>query len=66
MIDYPHFMRFYNNILWKNIISKSDNELVKRVYMTQKDDPSHGDYVTLIGDDFKNIGISYPIFSKRK
>ena len=38
------------------IVTRDDEELTKRVYLTQKQNPSPGDFVKLIEEDFKTIG----------
>ena len=38
------------------IITRSDCELTKRVYLAQKESPVKGDYYKLVEDDFKIIG----------
>ena len=42
-----------------NILSREDSELVKRVYVTQRDNPTSGDFVELVKRDLDNIGIDY-------
>ena len=37
-------------------MTRDDEELTKRVYLTQKQNPSPGDFVKLIEEDFKTIG----------
>ena len=41
------------------VITRADSELVKRVYMAQKESPSKGDFVNLVKADFDFIGITY-------
>ena len=41
------------------IITRADSELVKRVYMAQKEKPSPGDFIHLVKSDFEFIGISF-------
>ena len=41
------------------IIPGADNELIKRVFMTQNESPSQGDFVNLLRSDFEFIGIIY-------
>jgi hypothetical protein len=38
------------------IVTREDEELTKRVYLAQKSNPSPGDFVKLIENDFKTIG----------
>ena len=40
------------------ILNRSDNELLKRVYLAQLDNPSPGDFVNLVETDCKKIGIT--------
>ena len=41
------------------IITRVDNELIKRVFMTQKESPSQGDFVNLVRSDLDYVGITY-------
>ena len=38
------------------ILTRDDNELIKRVYKTQKSNPSSGDFVKLVESDLETIG----------
>ena len=40
-----------------NILSREDSELVKRVYITQRDNPTSGDFVDLVKSDLEDINI---------
>ena len=40
-----------------NILNREEKELVKRIYKEQKNNPSKGDFVELIKEDFKNAKI---------
>jgi hypothetical protein len=42
----------------KNIIDRNDNELIKKVYYAQKENPSKGDFVTLVKKDLESIGMT--------
>ena len=42
-----------------NILNKSSNELIHRVYLAQRDNPTKGDFVELVKADLENIGIDY-------
>ena len=41
------------------IITRADIELIKRVYMAQKNSPSKEDFVNLVRSDFEFIGVTY-------
>ena len=41
------------------ILTRADKELIKRIYIAQKESPSNGDFVNLMKSDFEYI--SYPI-----
>ena len=43
------------NYLWE-VISRNDEELVKRVFIAQSEKPSPGDFVNLVATDFESIG----------
>ena len=40
----------------REILTRDENELVKRVFSVQQTNPSPGDYVTIVENDFKRIG----------
>lgn len=42
-----------------NILNKSSNELIHRVYLAQRDNPTKGDFVELVKADLERIGIDY-------
>ena len=39
------------------ILSREDNETIKKIYTKQKEDKTRGDWVTLLEADFQFIGI---------
>ena len=41
-----------------NILQKSDNEMIKKIYKTQKENPSLGDFSEIIKDDKKTISLN--------
>ena len=43
----------------KHIMSRSENELLKKVFNAQKENPTKGDFVKLVDDDLKMIGLKY-------
>jgi hypothetical protein len=43
----------------KHILKMLDGELIKKVFLAQKDPPTSGDFVELVLKDLKNIGITY-------
>ena len=43
----------------RTILMKDDGELVKRMYRAQQNNPSPGDFVELLKNDFQNIEESY-------
>ena len=42
-----------------HILGREDGELVKRVFITQRDNPTSGDLVELVKKDLEDIGIVY-------
>ena len=42
----------------KHILNMHDGELIKKVFLAQKDQPTSGDFVELVLKDLKNIGIT--------
>ena len=52
-----------------NILNRNDEELVKRVYKAQKDNPTQGDFICLVKKDLENMGEVFKeedIMSKNK
>jgi hypothetical protein len=43
----------------RHIVNRVDGELLKTVFMAQKDNPTQGDFVTLVEKDLNTLGISY-------
>ena len=43
----------------KHIMSKHDTELLKQVFLAQKNNPTQGDFVTLVSKDLNDLNISY-------
>ena len=43
----------------KHIIQKEDDELVKKVYMAQRDNPTSGDFVKLVEKDMEDLNVTY-------
>ena len=39
------------------LLKRSPNELIKRVYLAQKDDPSDGDFCNLVASDLETLGL---------
>ena len=42
----------------KHILSKEDTELVKKVYLAQKESPNHGDFVQLVEQDMLELNVT--------
>ena len=43
----------------KHIINRHDEELLKKVFLAQREQPTRGDFVELVTKDLKDIGITY-------
>ena len=43
----------------KHIVGRHDSELIKQVFLAQKEQPTKGDFVKLIEKDLLDLGISY-------
>ena len=43
----------------KHILSRSENELLRKVYEAQKESPSQGDFVKLVENDLRKLGLTY-------
>ena len=41
------------------IMSRSDEELIKKVFLAQKDQPTKGDFVKLVEKDLSDLGLSF-------
>ena len=39
-----------------NILNRSEGELVKRVYVAQRNNPTKGDFIELVKQDLNDIG----------
>ena len=42
-----------------HIIKRDENKLVRKVYIAQRSNPVQGDFVKLVEQDWKNLGLSY-------
>ena len=43
----------------KHIVNRHDEELLKKVFLAQREQPTRGDFVELVTKDLKDIGITY-------
>ena len=43
----------------KHILSRSENELIRKVFMAQKEKPNHGDFIKLVESDLRLFELSY-------
>ena len=43
----------------RHIMSRSDEELIKKVFLAQKDQPTRGDFVKLVEKDLSDLGLSF-------
>ena len=43
----------------QHIMNRHDNELIKKVFLAQKESPTQGDFVTLVEKDLKDLGNTY-------
>ena len=43
----------------KHILSRDDNELIKKVYLAQRENPTRGDFAKLVEKDLLDIGVPY-------
>ena len=53
----------------KEILSRNDGELIKRVYTADRDNPTKGDFIELVKEDLESIGEPFDengIYSKYK
>ena len=41
-----------------HILQRDDNELVKKVWLAQKNNPVQGDFVKLVQKDLKDLGLT--------
>ena len=49
-----------------HILQRNDNELVKKVLLAQKNNPVQGDFVKLVQNDLKELGLTYEQVSSSK
>jgi hypothetical protein len=54
-LSLSHIISQRRIIYLNEIITREDNELVKRIYRAQKDNPTRGDFVELVTEDLKTI-----------
>ena len=40
-------------------MDKQDNELIKKVFLAQRESPNQGDFVTLVNKDFKDFNMTH-------
>ena len=43
----------------KHILSRDNDELIKKVFLAQKEKPTRGDFIKLVEKDLKDFGITY-------
>ena len=43
----------------KHILSRDDDEIVKKIFFAQKENPTRGDFIKLIEKDLKDLNITY-------
>ena len=43
----------------KHIISRNENELLRKIYSAQKEKPSQGDFASLVANDLKMFGLTH-------
>ena len=54
-LSLSHIISQRRIIYLHEILTREDNELVKRIYRAQKDNPTRGDFVELVTEDLKMI-----------
>ena len=47
-------VRIRRMLFLQNILKRTDNELIKRIYVSQKAKPVKGDWVKMVNEDFVN------------
>ena len=52
-----HILSYRRLMFHHEIVSREDNETIKKIYIKQKEDKTRGDWITLLEADFKFIGI---------
>ena len=43
----------------KHILSRDDDELIKKIFCAQKENPTKGDFIKLIEKDLKDLTLTY-------
>ena len=43
----------------KHILTRNDDELIKKVFLAQKDKPMQGDFVKVVEEDLRKFGMTY-------
>ena len=52
-----HILSYRRIMFHHEILSREDHETIKKIYMKQKEDKTKGDWITLLEENFKFIGI---------
>ena len=55
-IPLRYIIKIRRMMYFQTIVKRSDQELIKRVYNAQRDDPVKGEWVNILKEDFKYIG----------
>ena len=49
----------------KHIVNKHDNELIKKIFLAQKDSPNQGDFVQLVTKDLEDLNVTFEEVSSK-
>ena len=50
----------------KHIVGRNDVELLKKVFIAQKENPNKGDFIQLVSKDLTNVGLTYDEVTSHK
>ena len=54
-IPIKHIITYRRIMYLHNILNRSEGELVRRVYIAQKNNPTKGDFIELVKKDFHDM-----------
>ena len=56
-LDIPNVIRVRRLLYWQNIVSRHENELLRKIYEAMKESPLKGDWINMVKEDLNKIGM---------
>ena len=56
-LDIPNVIRVRRLLYWQNIVSRHENELLRKIYEAMKESPLKGDWINMVREDLNKIGM---------